>query len=719
MSLRPWLDSDDVSEAVEPIVLTNRRHSSYTYQLQPSQQRSHSLVQSRAHDTSDADASSDFSSFSEIDLPRDEDSDGYSEYETPLGGRWDLTAHWHLGDYSEGVEGDADDDDEEERGNDTDLSEGPRLSRRINLDISRVRDILGSSPSSTPVILPGSSAAATTAMETTHDGEGLDLALSLRSFTFGLNASTSEGLEANRFQSRQSIAPSVPSERTVRFSRDPQRIYIPTISSDMTELNSNSTEHYTQDSYGIHPDMYNADTDDSQGDGEMRPEYQSSTDSISNRDRHISSVSINNDSSDDANQLGRTTLSSSGTAVASGYDVSLHLGNTGASSSSLSQNNIRSVNHRIHTLERPLSPSLGREERRHHLYHYARNTVAAVSRQSLSSTPRGYISPYWSAHGRYQQHLFSTSPISSLSPSPASSVSSSRIASPTPESPSLLSQRYSDVEDDTELNLNLDQQQNLSSESRNDNNLWKVGLQLSGDGTLERTPSHSAAIVDNRHCRVTSSNISSLPSFATSVFMPRIQANSCYVYNGSEGVTGTWRLYKSLKPNHPRRQCCFLQPGQKLGGTQNSDPHTSPFPGIRSRQQEKWRVKVIIDFENHTFWTKKWAAKADTDLEHWRRMEAFQGLDKKYFIKGAKTGRFRGHVEQKYIFMRWKEKHFVNMTEHTSGLTIAGFYYVSMRRSDGFIEGYYHDKDSTPFQHLTLNPIFETNGFSTSIFQIA
>ncbi|ORZ08534.1 vacuolar import/degradation protein Vid24 [Lobosporangium transversale] len=127
----------------------------------------------------------------------------------------------------------------------------------------------------------------------------------------------------------------------------------------------------------------------------------------------------------------------------------------------------------------------------------------------------------------------------------------------------------------------------------------------------------------------------------------------------------------------------------------------------------------VIDFENYTLWTKKWAAGTKTDLDHWKRLEAFQGMDEKHIAKGAKSGKFRGHIDQKYILMRWKEKCFVNVSERTSGLTIAGFYYVSMRRADGYVEGYYHDKQSTPFQHLSLNPVYERGGFYSSIFEVA
>ena len=50
------------------------------------------------------------------------------------------------------------------------------------------------------------------------------------------------------------------------------------------------------------------------------------------------------------------------------------------------------------------------------------------------------------------------------------------------------------------------------------------------------------------------------------------------------------------------------------------------------------------------------------------------------------------------------EKHFVTPSEAESSLTISGFYYVSLRRSDGHVEGLYYDPHSTPYQHLSLKP---------------
>ena len=64
-----------------------------------------------------------------------------------------------------------------------------------------------------------------------------------------------------------------------------------------------------------------------------------------------------------------------------------------------------------------------------------------------------------------------------------------------------------------------------------------------------------------------------------------------------------------------------------------------------------------------------------------------------------------------WILMRWKERGFVSNaagstpgSSSTTGLTIGGYYYISMNRLDGRIEGLYFDERSSPFQYLTLAP---------------
>ncbi|WMV52266.1 hypothetical protein MTR67_045651 [Solanum verrucosum] len=71
-----------------------------------------------------------------------------------------------------------------------------------------------------------------------------------------------------------------------------------------------------------------------------------------------------------------------------------------------------------------------------------------------------------------------------------------------------------------------------------------------------------------------------------------------------------------------------------------------------------------------------------------------------------------------YIFMRWKEQYFVNVGTDC-GLTIAGFYYVCFSSSDGSINGFYYDPNSSPFQKLELKSTNEGRlGFSFSSYEL-
>ncbi|CAG8644595.1 16421_t:CDS:2, partial [Acaulospora morrowiae] len=184
----------------------------------------------------------------------------------------------------------------------------------------------------------------------------------------------------------------------------------------------------------------------------------------------------------------------------------------------------------------------------------------------------------------------------------------------------------------------------------------------------------------------------------------------------------------------------FLRAGMTFKGTQNL-MNTQP-----SQSNEEWEVKVtvhyvnyktgtviglmealnvpsssntvvtywegeMIDFVNHSLWTDKWNSTPEIDLQHWKKFDAFRHMDVRSILRGTSREWFQ-EACQKYIFMRWKEHYFVNVTAQESGLTIAGFYYICIRRSDGAIEGYYFDPVSTPYQKLTLKPLLEGNGVS-------
>jgi hypothetical protein len=68
--------------------------------------------------------------------------------------------------------------------------------------------------------------------------------------------------------------------------------------------------------------------------------------------------------------------------------------------------------------------------------------------------------------------------------------------------------------------------------------------------------------------------------------------------------------------------------------------------------------------------------------------------------------------EHQHIFMRWKEKVFVNVQENNCGLTIAGFYYICLNCDKGTIDGFYFDRNSTPYQRLRLKPERRNQGMT-------
>ncbi|MCJ1389514.1 hypothetical protein MMC18_002371 [Xylographa bjoerkii] len=113
----------------------------------------------------------------------------------------------------------------------------------------------------------------------------------------------------------------------------------------------------------------------------------------------------------------------------------------------------------------------------------------------------------------------------------------------------------------------------------------------------------------------------------------------------------------------------------------------------------------IIDFNLYTLETKSFTADASVDSTYWRKLEPFKHLTDKEIVSNLVSIKWlREELGKKWILMRWKEKCFVTPSDEDSGLTISGFYYVSLRRSDGHIEGLYYDPKSTPYQYLSLMP---------------
>jgi hypothetical protein len=113
-----------------------------------------------------------------------------------------------------------------------------------------------------------------------------------------------------------------------------------------------------------------------------------------------------------------------------------------------------------------------------------------------------------------------------------------------------------------------------------------------------------------------------------------------------------------------------------------------------------------------------------TDAENWLKLSPFSSLSASKSATPEDTlarlllsRAALAQLQEEYIFMRWKERCFVHSKndacsaplsdragdqDRGHGLTISGFYYVSLRRCDGEVEGLYFDPLSTPHQCLRL-----------------
>lgn len=155
----------------------------------------------------------------------------------------------------------------------------------------------------------------------------------------------------------------------------------------------------------------------------------------------------------------------------------------------------------------------------------------------------------------------------------------------------------------------------------------------------------------------------------------------------------------------------------------------------------------LVDLSKHTLATHSWPTSSADDARYWRRLEPFASMSDHDMAKAVMDpGWLSTELRDRYVLMRLKEKCFVRecLTERdgrssasgssrgsspapsqsggnetragpssSSGggdndgrglLSISGFYYISMRRSDGHIDGLYSDPASSPYQELQLDP---------------
>ncbi|PLN84416.1 vacuolar import and degradation protein-domain-containing protein [Aspergillus taichungensis] len=113
----------------------------------------------------------------------------------------------------------------------------------------------------------------------------------------------------------------------------------------------------------------------------------------------------------------------------------------------------------------------------------------------------------------------------------------------------------------------------------------------------------------------------------------------------------------------------------------------------------------IIDFNTHTLETKNFTANADIDSTYWRELHPFKNLTDDEMTRNLVSRKWvTEELCRGWILMRWKERCFITPTDSRQGLTISGFYYISLHRESGHIEGLYYDPGSSPYQQLSLQP---------------
>ena len=169
--------------------------------------------------------------------------------------------------------------------------------------------------------------------------------------------------------------------------------------------------------------------------------------------------------------------------------------------------------------------------------------------------------------------------------------------------------------------------------------------------------------------------------------------------------------------------CSLLNPGSLFIGKQRMS--------VQSRLNEEWTVHLTVQ---HVDWSSRriygvmkaldvpnastrtittlfegqiledlvegqWRASSKTDFIYWTRLAPFK------YMKGEELRLAMEQYDKEYIFLRVKEVAFGDEASKDAGLTIAGFYFVSVHVSTGRWDSLYHDPASAPLQSLQLQRV--------------
>lgn len=173
-------------------------------------------------------------------------------------------------------------------------------------------------------------------------------------------------------------------------------------------------------------------------------------------------------------------------------------------------------------------------------------------------------------------------------------------------------------------------------------------------------------------------------------------------------------------------------------GAASPSPHVTGFLTIRGLTNQHPEITTYFEAFAVThrelgFLSSGWpkesvmgSCRADdqTDLEHWLNFAAFKQL----FLRESQdetptlnsvidgTCEFEDYLEQRFIFMRWKEKYLVpeDLSDGVEGASYDGFYYIVHDQVTGNIQGFYYHQDAEKFQQLELVPSAEAIGECSS-----
>ncbi|KAF2745258.1 hypothetical protein M011DRAFT_495720 [Sporormia fimetaria CBS 119925] len=169
-------------------------------------------------------------------------------------------------------------------------------------------------------------------------------------------------------------------------------------------------------------------------------------------------------------------------------------------------------------------------------------------------------------------------------------------------------------------------------------------------------------------------------------------------------------------PSHPQ-----LDLTQSILNSTNAVPSSSSL-FTRTSSITTYLEGEIIDFDKHTLLTESFKSDPDNDATYWAKLPCFSDYSDQELVKNLTSKRWIKEVLMaEWILMRWKERCFVKPLSHSEnrrgdtvvsafddsscGLTISGFYYTCLRRSDGKLDGLYYDPQSTPYQCLQLESV--------------